>query len=285
MRTLLVTLLALSIGAPVAADTSLWRVSGPDRELFLGGAIHLLRASDHPLPEAFSRAYEQSERLILETDLERLSAPEVQLRILQRGMYQDGSTLADTLSPGVYDALAAYAGEQQVPLALLAPMRPPMAFLTLLTLQLNQLGMDQSGVDAHFFQRAQRDRKPVEGLETVEQQLDFLLSMGGEDPDAFMQHALEELRDTKQLFERMISAWRRGDTAVLQETFVAELQRDYPEIYQRLLAQRNRDWMAPVRAHLESPGTELVLVGVAHLVGEDGLVEQLRAAGYRVEQW
>ncbi len=275
----------LAYSLPAAAETSLWRVAHQDRELFLAGAIHILRPTDHPLPEAFSRAYERADRLVFETDFQRLNSPEVQLQIMQLGLYPDGSTLKDALSPAVYRQLEAYAAEQGAPLALLTPMRPPLAFLTLLTLQLQQLGMDANGVDMHFFQRAQADRKPVEGLESVEQQLDFLFSMGGDDPDAFMRHALEELRDTENLFERMTAAWKNGDTAVLSQEFVTALKTDYPAIYQQLLARRNAAWMAPVQAHIESPGTELVVVGVAHLVGEDGLVRRLREAGYQVEQW
>jgi uncharacterized protein YbaP (TraB family) len=39
-------------------------------------------------------------------------------------------------------------------------------------------------------------------------------------------------------------------------------------------------------ARLRSPGTEdtLVVVGALHLLGEDGVVEKLRARGYEVER-
>lgn len=39
---------ALLIAGPVYSETSLWRVSKGDAELFIGGTIHLLSAFDYP---------------------------------------------------------------------------------------------------------------------------------------------------------------------------------------------------------------------------------------------
>jgi len=50
------------------------------------------------------------------------------------------------------------------------------------------------------------------------------------------------------------------------------------------LRQRNLKWMPQIEAMLRDSDREFVLVGAAHLVGEDGLLEMLQARGYDVSQ-
>jgi hypothetical protein len=55
-------------------------------------------------------------------------------------------------------------------------------------------------------------------------------------------------------------------------------------MYQRLLVERNRNWMPKIEVLFARPGRALVVVGAAHLVGPDGLLAMLKAKGYTVEQ-
>ena len=62
-----------------------------------------------------------------------------------------------------------------------------------------------------------------------------------------------------------------------------DLQQE-PELYKRLLVERNNNWMPKLDALFSRKGRSLVVVGAAHLVGPDGLLALLKAKGYRVEQ-
>jgi uncharacterized protein YbaP (TraB family) len=55
-------------------------------------------------------------------------------------------------------------------------------------------------------------------------------------------------------------------------------------MYQRLLVERNKDWMPKIEALFSRKGRAFVVVGAAHLVGPDGLLAQLKAKGYAIEQ-
>jgi uncharacterized protein YbaP (TraB family) len=55
-------------------------------------------------------------------------------------------------------------------------------------------------------------------------------------------------------------------------------------MYQRLLVERNKNWMPKIEALFTRRGRALVVVGAAHLVGPDGLLAMLKAKGYTVEQ-
>jgi uncharacterized protein YbaP (TraB family) len=82
---------------------------------------------------------------------------------------------------------------------------------------------------------------------------------------------------------KLIEAWRAGDAATVERIVLADLKPE-PQLYQRLLAGRNRNWMPTIDALLLRKGHALIVVGAAHLVGADGLIAMLKAKGYTVEQ-
>jgi uncharacterized protein YbaP (TraB family) len=82
---------------------------------------------------------------------------------------------------------------------------------------------------------------------------------------------------------KLVEAWRTGDAPTVERIVLAELKPE-PQLYQRLLAGRNRNWMPKIDALLLRKGHALIVVGAAHLVGADGLIAMLKAKGYTVEQ-
>ena len=48
--------------------------------------------------------------------------------------------------------------------------------------------------------------------------------------------------------------------------------------------RRNNAWIPQIEAMLNTNPTEAVLVGALHLVGNEGVLQQLRDRGYKVEQ-
>jgi hypothetical protein len=81
----------------------------------------------------------------------------------------------------------------------------------------------------------------------------------------------------------LVQAWKAGDVRIVEEIVLKDVKQE-PLLYQRLLVERNRNWMPTIEALFMRPRPSFVVVGAAHLVGPDGLVTQLRAKGYRVEQ-
>jgi len=69
----------------------------------------------------------------------------------------------------------------------------------------------------------------------------------------------------------------------VERIVLADLKAD-PQMYQRLLVDRNRNWLPKLEALFIRRGHAFVVVGAAHLVGPDGLLTMLRAKGYQVEQ-
>ena len=82
----------------------------------------------------------------------------------------------------------------------------------------------------------------------------------------------------------MIGAWRSGDAEGLSEPFVEDMKVETPALYDSLLLQRNLKWVPQVDRMLKDADTEFVLVGVAHIIGENGLLDLLSQKDYEVNQ-
>lgn len=267
----------------VVAETSLWQVSNGQNNLFLGGTIHMLRPQDYPLPAEYDQALAQADSLVLEINFAEEDMAAFQQSILERASYQHGGSLEKTLSVEAWKSLQRYCDERGIDVYRMNNFKPVLVMLALFEVERQRLGISAAGVDVWYDQQARERGMPVHGLETLEEQTVFLLGMGVGNESAFMQQSVRDLEQLGPLMAEMIRAWRLGDHHSLDQMFLEEMRTGFPQIYRSLIVERNNNWLPRIRDMIDQPGTELVLVGAAHLIGKDGLLAHLRQAGYEVE--
>jgi uncharacterized protein YbaP (TraB family) len=76
-------------------------------------------------------------------------------------------------------------------------------------------------------------------------------------------------------------AWRKGDEAKMEELYIKGLKL-YPKLYRTLIVDRNNIWVRDIEGYLNGSGNTMVVVGAAHLVGDNSVVNLLRKRGYKV---
>lgn len=265
------------------AQSSVWKVSKGTEVVYLGGTIHLLKPSDYPLPAEFEQAYHNSDVLVLETDLQAAQTPAGQQLIVQRMQATPDEQVDQMLQPATYQRLVRTFDQYGLNLSHMRQFKVSMMMITLTLVELSRLGINQSGVDEFFYQRALSDGKPLGELESFATQIDFLAATGQGNEEAFVAMSLQELSQTETMMETMVTAWRVGDLDRMTTIFVGDMQKNYPDVYQQLLVTRNNNWLPHIEALFDQAGTEFVLVGVGHMPGEAGLIRQLQQRGYRVE--
>jgi uncharacterized protein YbaP (TraB family) len=279
----IVCLFLLSL-SQAKADTSVWSVRSGDNVIYLGGTVHLLRPADYPLPGEFEEAYQASSELYFETDIASMSDLSVQAQMLQQLTYGDDESLSSILSDEAYAALSAYTATAGLPIAMLNKFKPGLLISTLQILVFQSMGFTPQGVDAFFHTQAVGDGKAEGQLETVQEQIGSIAAMGEGNESEFILLSLKDLAETGDVMEDMIGAWRSGDAEGLSELFVEEMKVEAPALYDTLLLQRNLKWVPQIDSMLQDADTEFVLVGAAHLVGENGLLDLLSQKGYEINQ-
>ncbi|HBR92773.1 MAG TPA: TraB/GumN family protein [Opitutae bacterium] len=273
----------LLVSSSLSAQSSVWKVSQGAHRLYLGGTSHILRSSDYPLPNEFDIAYQAADSLVFEVSPDNLNDPAFAMRLMAESVYKDGRTLKSVLSDEAYTALAAECRQANMPIEMIQSMKPGMAVMMLTVQKLMQAGVSQAGVDLHYAQQAKVDQKPIASLETTEFQLQLITSLGEGIESEMVLYSLKDLERINELFEQMIEAWRIGNMDTIEQLFVDDMLQ-YPEIYNTMLKDRNARWLPQIEAMLETEPTELVLVGLAHMAGSDGLIKLLTAKSYTVTQ-
>ena len=139
----------------------------------------------------------------------------------------------------------------------------------------------QNGVDAALIERFEgREVLELEGPTT---QLGVFDTLPEADQRDFLNAIIEEAGDGEAELARLAHIWSTGDTKALGATIDDGLLAD-PELYEALLANRNRLWADRLESLLTAPARPLVAVGAAHMFGPDGLPALLTERGYTVRQ-
>lgn len=276
--------------APVARPTQrplLWKVSDADNSVYLLGSFHLLKQDDYPLPKEVDAAFDDAESLLFEVDPREMTAPETMATIQKYAAYDAGKSLSTVLPKPTLDKLGNLLSLTGGSVQALEQSEPWMVSLSLVLGVTNAMGFKaELGLDRHLMERAAKAGKPTGGLETIEDQMKAMDAA----PYAEQAQGLDEfLDDPKKAIQQMQDLhgwWRAGDVGKLDSEMRAEMVKKTPESYRLLDVDRNNAWLPKVEARLKESKADdtLVVVGTLHLLGEDGLVEKLRAKGYAVER-
>ncbi len=264
-------------------QSSVWKVEGNDTEFYIGGSIHILRNQDYPLPDEFYEAYENSDILTTELDINEMNNPQNAMKMQQKLMFQDGKTLSSVLSENVYNKLDSVGKTLGLNIKMMDKFKPSMVIITLTFQSLQKLGVTSQGVDAHFTDKATRDEKSLLFLETFDEQLGFLESMGEGNEDEFVLYSIEDIKNNEDEFIDMIEDWKSGRQELILDQ-MKDFKQNYPDIYETLLVKRNNNWMSHLEDYLKTPEVEFVIVGAAHLVGSEGVLNKLKQKGFKVSQ-
>ncbi|WP_394192847.1 TraB/GumN family protein [Pseudoalteromonas atlantica] len=276
-------LLGCSLVANTAhAQSSVWQVSKGNDSLFIGGTVHILPQAEMPLPAEFNHAYEQADTIILEAPLPDPADTNAQMQMLGALSYTNNETLSQKLEPQVKVSLENKLNEFGANLAKLDGFRPAMVSIVLMSMELQKQNLMGEGVDAYFTNKATKDNKTKNYLETMEFQLELFKTMGQGNENDFIKRNLSELHNYGDMFEELLTAWRQGDTDTLNKVALEDMQQNDPTSYKQLIADRNNDWLPKVEAMFNNNKSEFVLVGVAHLAGQDSLLTLLENKGYNV---
>lgn len=280
LRALIGALSVALAGIVPAADAPfLWELQGPAAKHYLAGSVHLLPPSAYPLPVALERAYAVSRELILETDPGALASPPLQREMLDRGSSPKG--LRAEVGDAMYAEVRKQAARLSVPESVCDAFKPWFCALSLGVLSFRQAGFDPAlGVDQHFYRRAIEDGRELRWLESPLDQLDLFSTMSEATAGHFLASTLEQLDDPRYGIENLVRQWRENDTAGVA-VIVEEMRVASPEVYRRLLAERNAAWMPQLLERFRGQTPVLVLVGATHLIGPEGLIARLNAAGLR----
>ncbi len=99
----------------------------------------------------------------------------------------------------------------------------------------------------------------------------------------FMRYTLDEILAGPEANGRIYDEWAIGrpERATAE---VARYTRAYPELAARLTTERNRRWVTRFKAMITGPAPPLIVVGLYHMVGNDGILALAKRDGFAVRE-
>jgi uncharacterized protein YbaP (TraB family) len=271
----LIAFLALGLGGRVAwGEPALWKVQGPHATVYLFGTIHVLKPATAWTSPKIDQALKAAGTLYLEID-NADDAAAIQPLVLQYGL-DPAHPLSTKLAPKERAALAATLASLGMREPAFEVMRPWMAGLTLSVLPLVKAGYDPQASVEHVLTTAARAQgKPVKGFETAEQQVRYLAELPPAEEVAFLDSAVDDAAKGTGEIDAMVAAWAAGDTGKIAVLMNDDMKTKYPDLYRRLLVERNQRFASQVADLANGTGVYFVAVGAGHLTGPDSVQSML----------
>lgn len=188
-------------------------------------------------------------------------------------------TIGDALYAQVKELSAQYA--PNIPEYMLARYTPWSAAIML---QVPTAQFDNVTLDEYLQKTAKRFFVPIFGLESIETQFASFLSLNKQENIAFLQDTMAHIEDIRAQDKNIEDLYQAQDLPAImriREDIYQEIANDAlrQKMVSGILDDRNNHFFTTIQPHLVK-GKQFIAVGILHLFGETGLLQQLEKAGY-----
>lgn len=283
---LVITVMLLTAGICRAAGKCfMWEAKRGQATVYLLGSIHMGTKEMYPLNPAIENAFKKSDYLALETNL----TPEAQMlaamMVMQAGMYPPNESLDKKVSKNTLNQLTAYLKKKNQDINQYKNMRPWLIAMSLLKLEVHNINVSEEyGIEKHFVNSA--GEMPIIEFETITDQISLLSSGTDLEQELALSESLQNLPTTQSQMTKMISVWTNGDAPGMTKIVQDSLPKN-PKLQKRtamLLDDRNQKMSNKIMEFFKTDKTYFVVVGSAHLTGNNGIVSVLQKNGCQINQ-
>lgn len=267
-------------------NSLLWAISGKDLKdtSYLYGTIHLISKEDFFLTEATQKAFDGSEQVVFEINLDNMNDMMSQFGLLMKAFMADGKTLKDLLPEEEYQEVKDYFSQKGITDFLWNMMEriKPM-FLTLfastdLTGENPMASGEMVSYEMELLAKAKEQEKPIDGLETAEYQMSMFDSIPYEAQAKMLLQSIQTDSVASGELDQMVKLYKDQDINGMISMFAAD-EEGIGKYEEFLLINRNKNWI-PVIGGMMAQQPTFFGVGAGHLAGKLGVINLLREAGY-----
>ncbi|HVI31707.1 TraB/GumN family protein [Phenylobacterium sp.] len=276
-------LAAALAGGCARAEPPVWVVSDKDSELVLFGSVHVLPPDVDWASPVLERTLKQADDLWFELPVDPAVAEESSRTALRLGLLPQGQSLSKLLKPEDAQRMARVAQAYDVDPAMLEAFQPWLAEMALAGAAFRRAkATDENGVEEAVSAAAPASAQR-RAFETAAEQIGFFVGAPMAEQVAALNQTVREMEGEPDEFALLVEAWASGDLEAIDRQALTPLRRVAPTLFRRLVTERNARWAATLDQRLKGRGRTVVVVGVGHLIGPEGLPERLRALGYSVK--
>jgi hypothetical protein len=264
----------------------LWKIQSKTATAFILGSVHLAKPDIYPLPQKIEESFDKSGILALEADPTKEQDTALLQQMLAAATYMEGGLLKEHLSRETFELARREIERLGLPMEAFSRTKPWFLAMSIESLEFQRLGYDPAnGIDVYFAGKAAGEKRIVE-LESFDYQIRLLNGFSDQEQELFLLYTLKDLATLQDGIDELMAAWRSGDTKTMEGLTTRTIS-ESPElrpIFDKLYYKRNREMTTRIEQLLKGKETIFVVVGAAHLVSKEGILEILRGKGYSVQQ-
>ncbi|MDX2488163.1 MAG: TraB/GumN family protein [Gammaproteobacteria bacterium] len=269
--------------AQQANSPFLWRIEHPGnhngaRSNYIFGTIHIDDEKVMTLPDSVRQRLIVADTLMLELELNANGSVDV----LRKMLFTDGRNLMQVIGEEEFSEVstALIKTGNDLPDDVMTFLKPWAAMLMLVKPENNS----GTFLDKKLAELARDSGIRVLGLETANEQLSVFDDIAIDDQVILLQSAMDSLAEKEQAYRQLLDAYLSGDMEKLVSITDSQQPKDKriaDLINEKLIIERNHRMFERMQGQLRA-GNTFIAVGALHLPGEQGLLNNLRQAGYRL---
>lgn len=262
--------------------------------IYLLGSIHAADETAYPLNEKIIKAFNDSTYLAVEVNINELNNNlSEQIELAQKMLYIDNTTIKDHLGDELYNSMVESLKEKNSYNQMYDNYKP-MFFESLFeNLIINDADMNSNdGIDMYFLKLAEENSKQILEIESASYQYDLLLSIPEELSKMNIKNYIDDYDTSVEDMRNLYEAWKKGNLEELNGIIFEETEEDLTEEEQKLIdnynnsliSDRNYNMSNKLQEYFKDGKDIFCVVGLAHIIGEDGIANLLEKDGFIVEQ-
>lgn len=254
-----------------------WEVKKEDTTVYMLGSIHVGDANLYPMHQVVEDAFESSNIVVGEIDMTNTEALTAQALSM---MYTNGETALDHMTPEGKEKMDKVCEELNFNPKILLTQKIWSLGSVLSGYQMKKAGYDANyGIDMHFLNRA-KGNKTIMELEGAEFQFNMLNNFSDKEQEDNFIINLGTLDETKKMLDELFNIYKSGDEAKMLTALGTEDKNS--NFYKKMILERNIGMTSKIEEYLNTGDTYFVIAGLAHFIGDDGIVKMLTDKGYKV---
>ena len=269
---------------------------GMSNKIYLFGSIHAANINELKFPDYIIDSYNKSNNLACEFNIVDYQSNQEKVMLdAAKMLYQDGTTIKDYLSNSTYEKLINFLNEKNFYMNLYEYYKPYFFQSLLTALIANDAKINtQTGIDEYFIKKAINDKKNILEVETSEFQTDLLLSFPDSLYELIINESIDNYDEEVKNLKSLYTAWKMGNIDELlktadedleiKDTYTKEQINLINDYNKKLIDDRNTEMTKKVVEYYNNNQNTFFMVGVYHIIGDNGIAKQLENEGYTIKQ-
>jgi uncharacterized protein len=271
------------------AKSLLWEISGKDlkKPSYLYGTIHIIPKQDFFLSDATKKAFEASQKVTFEINMQEMNNPMALMGIMGKAMMPNGKKLKDLIKEDDYKLVQRKFDSLGLPLKMLERIKP-MFLSVMMGTDGEKISMEDNAAnkstsyEMEFMKMGETQKKDFGGLETIEFQMGIFDSIPYEAQAEMLVKTIKSGGAGDTDLKKMVAMYKNQDIDAMSKMLGSGEESDLAGYEKMLVINRNRNWI-PLMAKSMREKQTFFAVGAGHLGGNLGVVNLLRKDGYTVK--